>query len=63
MCPLVELLFMENKQLEQVMTEILQAIQDAQQKTPSSHVAVTIFSQERLVHLSVASRTITAVDI
>uniref|UniRef100_A0A4W5N3S0 Centrosomal protein 290 n=1 Tax=Hucho hucho TaxID=62062 RepID=A0A4W5N3S0_9TELE len=46
----LEDLFKENKQLEQGMKEILQAIQDAQQKTPSSQAAVSIPSLEKLVH-------------
>ncbi|CAB1313462.1 unnamed protein product [Coregonus sp. 'balchen'] len=41
-------LYRTNKQLEQVMKEILQAIQDTQQKNPSSQAAV--FGLERLVH-------------
>uniref|UniRef100_A0A8C8LUW3 Centrosomal protein of 290kDa coiled-coil region domain-containing protein n=1 Tax=Oncorhynchus tshawytscha TaxID=74940 RepID=A0A8C8LUW3_ONCTS len=45
----LEDLFKENKQLEQGMKEILQAIQDAQQKTPSSQAAVSIPSLEKLV--------------
>uniref|UniRef100_A0A8C7LCR6 Centrosomal protein 290 n=1 Tax=Oncorhynchus kisutch TaxID=8019 RepID=A0A8C7LCR6_ONCKI len=45
----MEDLFKENKQLEQGMKEILQAIQDAQQKTPSSQAAVSIPSLEKLV--------------
>uniref|UniRef100_A0A674EP15 Centrosomal protein 290 n=1 Tax=Salmo trutta TaxID=8032 RepID=A0A674EP15_SALTR len=49
LCPLVEDLFKENKQLEQGMKEILQVIQDAQQKTPSSQAAVSIPSLEKLV--------------
>nr|XP_029523284.1 centrosomal protein of 290 kDa isoform X1 [Oncorhynchus nerka] len=45
----LEDLFKENKQLEQGMKEILQAIQDAQQKNPSSQAAVSIPSLEKLV--------------
>ncbi|XP_013981144.1 centrosomal protein of 290 kDa isoform X1 [Salmo salar] len=45
----LEDLFKENKQLEQGMKEILQVIQDAQQKTPSSQAAVSIPSLEKLV--------------
>uniref|UniRef100_A0A8C7QSB3 Centrosomal protein 290 n=1 Tax=Oncorhynchus mykiss TaxID=8022 RepID=A0A8C7QSB3_ONCMY len=45
----LEDLFKENKQLEQGMKEILQAIQEAQQKNPTSQAAVSIPSLEKLV--------------
>lgn len=63
LCPLVEDLFKENKQLEQGMKEILQAIQEAQQKNPTSQAAVSIPSLEKLVRVSVTSSIITAVHI
>lgn len=46
--PAVNEMLNENKQLEQGMKEILQAIQDAQKKTPTP-TGVSIPSLERLV--------------
>lgn len=53
--PAVNEMLNENKQLEQGMKEILQAIQDAQNKTPTP-TGVSIPSLERLV--SVRSRSV-----
>uniref|UniRef100_A0AAY5L8N9 Centrosomal protein of 290kDa coiled-coil region domain-containing protein n=1 Tax=Esox lucius TaxID=8010 RepID=A0AAY5L8N9_ESOLU len=47
----VEDLLKENQQLEQGMREILDAIKDAQQKTPNSQVTVSIPILDRLVHV------------
>ncbi len=48
--PAVNEMLNENKQLEQGMKEILQAIQDTQKKTPTS-TGVSIPSLERLVNV------------
>ncbi|KAK6317889.1 hypothetical protein J4Q44_G00111800 [Coregonus suidteri] len=45
----LENLFKENKQLEQGLKEILQTIQDTEQKTPSSQASVSIPILEKLV--------------